>query len=79
MPDGNGFFPPVGYSPVWNLVALGIVLGLAAFYVGVYFLTRQRKAQEPPEPGTDSAEPTLDLQERYLHPHRRGARSSHAR
>ncbi|MCY7325323.1 MAG: hypothetical protein LH605_04240 [Microbacteriaceae bacterium] len=47
MPGGNGFFPPVAYSPLWAALAIVILFALAAFYVVVPLLTRQARVEEP--------------------------------
>lgn len=47
MPGGNGFFPPVAYSPLWAALAVAILLMLAAFYIVVPLLTRQPRVAEP--------------------------------
>ncbi|GAB3143522.1 hypothetical protein [Marisediminicola antarctica] len=47
MPGGNGFFPPVAYSPLWAALAVVILLVLAAFYIVVPLLTRQARVEEP--------------------------------
>lgn len=47
MPGGNGFFPPVAYSPLWAALAVVILLVLAAFHIVVPLLTRQARVEEP--------------------------------
>lgn len=67
MPGGNGFFPPVAYSPLWAALAAVLLLALAAFYILVPLLTRQTRAPEP-EPEMDLSWMPVDvpaLREKY--------------
>ena len=47
MSGGNGFFPPVAYSPLWAALAVVVLLVLAAFYIVVPLLTRQARVEAP--------------------------------
>ncbi|MDM4763499.1 hypothetical protein QT381_10805 [Galbitalea sp. SE-J8] len=42
MPDADGFYPPVEFSPLWLLLAAAIVVALVAYLVLSLALTRPR-------------------------------------
>jgi len=42
MPDGNGFFPPVQYSPVWLILGVLLILAVIGWLIFVLIFTRRR-------------------------------------
>jgi len=42
MPDGNGFFPPVQFSPLWTVLALLLIVLVVGWLVFVLVFTRRR-------------------------------------
>ena len=87
MPGGNGFFPPVQYSPLWGLLAAGILLLIVLFYVLVPWFTRDRRPRSSAGTAWMPFAPEIDLRTKYNaligeveESHRRGelsARASH--
>jgi hypothetical protein len=44
MPGGDGFFPPVQYSPFWLILGVVIMVLIVGWYVFVFVSTRRRPA-----------------------------------
>lgn len=64
---GDGFFPPVQYSPFWMVLGIGIVLLVVAFYVVVPLLTRSHRVErEPVDTSWMPQEPTETLRGKYI-------------
>lgn len=49
MLGDDGFYPPVTYSPMWVLLAVGIIALVVLVFVLVPLLTRRRRRPAPPE------------------------------
>ncbi|WP_437582271.1 hypothetical protein ACSAGD_08375 [Paramicrobacterium sp. CJ85] len=43
MPGDNGYYPPIGYSGMWPLIAVGILVLIAAWYLFVWLFPRPKK------------------------------------
>jgi len=89
MPDDNGFFPPVQYSPIWLVLGILILLLIVGWYVFVLVITRRRRqdvASGDPlagiVPGPGLRETYLTLVDDVVRAHAEGAldsRQSHQR
>ena len=42
MPDGNGFFPPTQYSPLWVLLGALLLIAVIGWLIFVLIFTRRR-------------------------------------
>lgn len=67
MPDGSGFFPPVAYSPLWGVLALGLILLVVAWYVFMFLFSRRGAPETRTVPSAPPA-PVLGpaVRSRYL-------------
>ena len=54
MPGVDGYTPPVGYSPLWTYLGIGILMLVAAWYVFVWWWSR-RKHRMPQPPSASNA------------------------
>jgi len=45
MPDGNGFFPPVQFSPLWTILGIVLILVVIGWLVFVLIFTRRRNTR----------------------------------
>lgn len=89
MPDVNGFYPPVQYSPIWLLLGLLLILLIVGWFVFVLVFTRRRRqavtAGDPLAgivPGPGLRETYLTLVDDVVRAHAEGAldfRQSHQR
>jgi len=46
MPDGNGFYPPAQFSPLWFILGIVLILAVIGWYIFLIWFTRKRALRE---------------------------------
>ena len=64
MPGGDGFFPPVQYSPLWFLLGMALLGLIVAWFLFVLAMTRRKP--DPAAQLTDLTDLTTTVRDAYL-------------